>query len=281
MSKRFPFLTWVPLKVCWLPRTSSDGVTQVCWDWFGLPLTVYSVNRCEVSPQSVNHPPPGDTSLLNTIRVKDCFLLQISSWEKSSTSRLVSVVTRSVPSSGRSSLMSMESTPLEPTLAHPSCRWRGLRWVISASHHNDWKLVSKTTYSCFPLLIATVGKGCCLVEPIVIFMSFFPFLYLYDFESKSFFNRFTTTKPKDCHQKPRPRVRGWCLEASLFPELSWLTWSLAPWTVWDQGAWEGSSDLTTSCSDSLELATTGPRVTTLKVRIAKNICHAWLRKWFY
>ena len=55
--------------------------------------------------------------------------------------------------------------------------------------------------------------------------------------------------------------------ASTCPELCWWTWSLAPWTLSDLDHLVRSSDLTTSCLDSLELATTGPRDTTLKVRI--------------
>ena len=46
---------------------------------------------------------------------------------------------------------------------------------------------------------------------------------------------------------------------------SWWTWSLAPWTVSDLVHLVRSSDLTTLCSDRVELVTTGPRVTTQKV----------------
>merc|ERR1711874_4834 len=41
------------------------------------------------------------------------------------TCRPDSAATRSVPSSGKSSPMSMASTPMVPTPAPPSCRWRG------------------------------------------------------------------------------------------------------------------------------------------------------------
>ena len=48
-----------------------------------------------------------------------------STWERSSTSRPASAATRSEPSSGRSSLMSMASTPPAPTPAPPTSSWRG------------------------------------------------------------------------------------------------------------------------------------------------------------
>ena len=74
--------------------------------------------------------------------------------------------------------------------------------------------------------------------------------------------RFITTKLKVCHLRLKPRVRDLSLAVSLSPEPSWLIWSLAPWTVSGQDPTVASSDLTTSCSDSPELATIGPRVTT-------------------
>ena len=47
--------------------------------------------------------------------------------------------------------------------------------------------------------------------------------------------------------------------ASMCPEPCWWTWSPAPWTVSGEDPLVRSSDLTTLCLDSLELATTGPR----------------------
>jgi hypothetical protein len=52
---------------------------------------------------------------------------------------------------------------------------------------------------------------------------------------------------------------------SMFPVLFWLTWSLAPWTLFVLDHMEGFSDLTILYSVKVELATTGPRVTTPKV----------------
>merc|ERR1712198_743029 len=52
---------------------------------------------------------------------------------------------------------------------------------------------------------------------------------------------------------------------NMFPELFWLTWSLAPWTVLGLVPLELSSGQTTSSLDSLELETIGPRGTTLRV----------------
>ena len=92
-------------------------------------------------------------------------------------------------SSGRSSLMSTASTPPAPTLAPPSCSWRG-----STS---------------------------------------------------------TTTRPPGGSTCPGP---------------CWWTWSPAPWTASGPDHSGESSDQTTSCLVSPELETTGPRVTTQRVR---------------
>merc|ERR1711936_1002625 len=53
-------------------------------------------------------------------------------------------------------------------------------------------------------------------------------------------------------------------EASTYPGPCWWTWSQEPWAVSDPDLLVKSSDLTTLSLDSLELATTGPRVTTPK-----------------
>ena len=52
---------------------------------------------------------------------------------------------------------------------------------------------------------------------------------------------------------------------SMFPVLFWLTWSLALWTLFVLDHMAGSSDLTILFSVKVELATTGPKVTTPKV----------------
>ena len=56
------------------------------------------------------------------------------------------------------------------------------------------------------------------------------------------------------------------LEESTCQEPSWWTWSLAPWIPSDLDLLGKSSDLTTLSLDNLELATTGPRDTTLRAR---------------
>merc|ERR1719408_935437 len=52
---------------------------------------------------------------------------------------------------------------------------------------------------------------------------------------------------------------------NMFHELFLSTWSLELWTQFDLVHSDRSSDQTTLCSDSLELATTGPRDITLRV----------------
>merc|ERR1711976_341650 len=51
-------------------------------------------------------------------------------------------------------------------------------------------------------------------------------------------------------------------EANMCPEQSLLTWSLAPWTLSALDPLVRSSGQTTLSLDRVELATTGPRVTT-------------------
>ena len=51
----------------------------------------------------------------------------------------------------------------------------------------------------------------------------------------------------------------------MFPVLFWLTWSPAPWTLFVLDHMAGSSDLTILYSVKVELATTGPKVTTPRV----------------
>merc|ERR1712112_264385 len=91
-------------------------------------------------------------------------------------------------------------------------------------------------------------------------------------------SRFTITKPCVCLQKPRPRERSWCPVENLFQELSLWIWSPAPWTVSDPAPMEAFSDQTTLCLDSLELETTGPRVTTLRVLSWWTASSMWSEK---
>merc|ERR1712096_562802 len=63
--------------------------------------------------------------------------------------------------------------------------------------------------------------------------------------------------------------------ASMSRGQSWLTLSLAPWTVSGLDRTGLSSDLTTSCSVRPGLGTTGPRVTTLRVQSWRTASWTW------